>query len=79
MAPGETRLLGLTRQALGNNRFDPTSTQTDEETLVLVHLKRSPLPDVGPDSNLLSDFGGRRSNLDWEDESNELNGPADRP
>lgn len=79
VAPGETRLLGVTRQALGNNRFDPMSTQTDEETLVLVHLKRPPWPDVGPDSNLLSDFGEKRSNLDWEDESNELGDSEDRP
>ncbi len=68
LAPGEARLLGVTRQALGNNRFSPVATQTDQQTLVLVHLKRpAPLP-ARRDQNLLSDFGKPRSNLDWESE-----------
>ncbi|MCH2181448.1 MAG: hypothetical protein MK108_05530 [Mariniblastus sp.] len=84
VAPGETRLLGSTRQTLGNNRFDPVSTQTDQETLVLVHLKRPPLLDARPDSNLLSDFGAVRSSLDWENELDELDeldgqGESDQP
>ena len=72
IAPGEIRLLGVTRQSLGENRFEPLSTQTDQETLVLVHLRRPRLPIARRDRNLMSDFGGARSNLDWQKEIEEL-------
>ncbi|MCH2179394.1 MAG: hypothetical protein MK106_11385 [Mariniblastus sp.] len=72
IAPGETRLLGVTRQSLGSNRFEPLSTQTDQETLVLVHLKRPPLPMARRDLNLMSDMSGGRTSLDWQNEVEEL-------
>ena len=79
IAPGETRLLGVTRQPLGNNQFNPASTQTDQETLVLVHLKRPPLLPARRDSNLLSDFGSVRTNLDWEEEMDAFDDISEQP
>lgn len=40
LAPGECRLIGTTEQRLGRTRFDPEATQTDQQTLVVVHLQQ---------------------------------------
>lgn len=79
MAPGETRLLGVTRQPLGNNQFNPVSTQTDQQTLVLIHLKRPPLLPAQRDSNLLSDFGSARTSLDWEKAMDAFDETSEKP
>ena len=79
MAPGETRLLGVTRQPLSNNQFNPASTQTDQETLVLIHLKRPPLLPAQRDRNLLSDFGSSRTSLDWEEDMDAFDEPSEKP
>ena len=79
MAPGETRLLGVTRQPLGNNQFNPVSTQTDQQTLVLIHLKRPPLLPAQRDSNLLSDFGSARTSLDWEKGMDAFDETSEKP
>ncbi len=79
MAPGETRLLGVTRQPLSNNQFNPASTQTDQETLVLIHLKRPPMLPAQRDRNLLSDFGSSRTSLDWEEDMDAFDEPSEKP
>ena len=71
LAKGEMRLLGVTDQALGTTKFSPASTQTEQQTLVVAHLKRAKLPNPIPDTNTRRDFSGR-SNLDWLDELEEL-------
>ena len=65
LAPGECRMIGLTDQRLGRTKFDPDATQTDQQTLVVVHLKQPPLPDAKRDKNALVDFTGK-SSLDYE-------------
>ena len=67
LAKGEVRLIGVTDEQVGNNVFQPAATQTQQQTLVVVHLKRPPLPEARPDANAIEDFGGN-SNLDWEEE-----------
>ena len=65
VAPGESRLLAVSDQSIGNNRFEPASTQTQQQTLVVVHLQRPALEAAAPDVNAVEDFTGGRSNLDW--------------
>ena len=64
MEIGEVRMLGVTREPVGETQFQPKSTQTDRLTLVLVHLKKGELPPARRDENALADFTGN-SNLDW--------------
>lgn len=63
LAKGETRLIALTNQQIGNNRFQPESTRNQQQSLVVAHLVRPPLPDAAADANAIEDFFGR-SNLD---------------
>ena len=69
LAPGEVRLMGTTDQSIGNNKFKPESTQTRQQSLAVVHLKRPEMPLAKRDVNSVEDFSSR-SNLDWlsEDE-----------
>lgn len=71
LAPGEYRLIGGTDQRLGNTVFDPESTQTDQQTLVVAHLQRPDFPKASPDLNAAEDFTGK-SSLDWERDAKEL-------
>jgi hypothetical protein len=73
LSPGESRLIASLGGQLGRTKFDPAATQTDQQTLVLVHLKRPPLPPATRDQNALTDFTGK-SDLDWEAEMKELDG-----
>ena len=66
LSPGEYRLIGATDQRLGHNVFDPESTQVDQQTLVVTHLKQPQLPLAEPDKNAYEDFASGRSNLDQE-------------
>jgi hypothetical protein len=77
LAPGEYRLIGATSQRLGKTVFDPESTQTDQQTLVVAHLKSSKFPATGPDLNAYEDFTGK-SSLDWEKELKELDDELDQ-
>ncbi|MFK7766327.1 MAG: hypothetical protein AB8B55_03720 [Mariniblastus sp.] len=73
LAPGEYRLIGATDQRLGATKFDPASTQIDQQTLIVAHLKRPPLPLAKRDRNAYEDFARTgRSNLDWENDAKEL-------
>ena len=51
--------------------FDPKSTQVDQLTLVVTHLKQPRLPVAEKDLNAYEDFSSR-SNLDWEREDKEF-------
>lgn len=55
---GEMRLIGQTPQKIGATQFAPESTQTDRQTLLVVHLKKGDLPASKPDVNLVSDVSG---------------------
>lgn len=70
LAPGESRLIAVTDQRLGQTNFDPKATQTDQQTLVVVHLQRPPLRPAKRDFNTMTDFTGK-SDLDWEREMEE--------
>ncbi len=79
IAPGECRMLATTKQRLGRTKFDPEATQTDQRTLVVVHLRRPPLPVAQRDVNAMTDFTGK-SDLDWQrsiDETDALFGEGD--
>ena len=79
IAPGECRMLATTEQRLGRTKFEPEATQTDQRTLVVVHLKRPPLPIAQRDVNTMTDFTGK-SDLDWQrsiDETDDLFGEGD--
>lgn len=65
-SPGEYRLIGATNQRLGHTVFDPKSTQVDQQTLVVTHLKQGSLPVAAPDKNAYEDLV-TRSNLNWLD------------
>ena len=69
IAPGEYRLIGSTAERLGKTAFEPESTQIDQQTLVVVHLKHAPLPLARRDLNSLEEFKTARSSIDWEDEA----------
>ena len=71
LAKGEYRLVGGTDQRLGGSRFEPASTQTDRQTLVVVHLKHPELPTAKPDYNSFEDFKVL-SDLDRERELQEI-------
>ena len=72
LSRGEYRLIGATDQRLGHTVFDPESTQVDQQTLVVTHLKQPKLPRAAPDINAYEDFSSSRSNLDWEAEEKEF-------
>ena len=72
LAPGEYRLIGATHQRLGTTKFDPASTQVDQQTLIIAHLQRPALPIAQRDINAYEDFArSGRSTLDWEKDANE--------
>ncbi|MFT7631103.1 MAG: hypothetical protein ACI87E_002117 [Mariniblastus sp.] len=68
LSQGESRLIGATSQRLGATKFDPESTQTDQQTLVVAHLQMPDLPLAKRDLNGSEDFTRVRSNLDWDDD-----------
>ncbi len=72
LAPGEVRLIGATEQQLGNTRFEPESTQIEQQTLVLVHLQRPPPGPARPDVNRLADVSDATTSLDWEELQKEM-------
>ena len=72
IAPGEYRLIGSSSQRLGNTKFQPDSTQVEQQTLVVVHLQHPKLPLAKPDLNSLEEFTSARSNLNVEEELEEL-------
>ena len=63
LEPGEMRLIGHTDKSIGATRFVPESTQTEQQTLIVVHLKKGKLPPALPDVNAMADFAGP-ANLD---------------
>ena len=72
IAPGEYRLIGSSSQRLGKTKFQPDSTQVDQQTLVVVHLQHPKLPQAKPDLNALEEYKSARSNLNVEEELEEL-------
>ena len=70
LAQGEYRLVGATDQRLGRTVFQPASTQVDQQTLVVAHLKQPKLPIPQRDQNAYEDFVSR-SSLDWEQDEKE--------
>lgn len=67
LAKGEVRLIAVTNEPVGNNVLKPVSTQTRQQTLVVVHLKRPAFAKASPDVNSIEDFTGR-SNLDYDEQ-----------
>ncbi len=77
MAPGEIRLIAMTDQQIGNQAFEPASTQSQQQSLVVVHLKRPPLPVATPDVNSASQIlNAFPSYPDWPEGNDE---PQDMP
>ena len=64
---GEVRLFATTNQPVGNNKFNPESTQTHQQSLAIVHLKRPALPAARRDLNSIEDFASGDSNLSVEE------------
>ena len=62
---GEVRLIASTHQPLGQHRFIPVSTRTDQQTLVLIHLRRPKLSPVQRDENALIDLIDKNADKDW--------------
>ena len=67
----EYRMFASTDEKLGQTKIDPSSTQTDRQTLVVAHLTQPVLPAIRRDSNSLSDLTVS-SNLDVKDEQKTL-------
>jgi hypothetical protein len=65
---GESRLLGVTDQALSLGSLEPEATQTRRQTLVVVHLSHPSLPKARRDVNRYQDEADL-SDLDLEDEA----------
>ncbi len=63
LGKGEIRLLGASDQRIGKTRFDPESTQTTTQTLIVAHLRQPDLPPALRDLNAVVDFTNRRSAL----------------
>ena len=63
LGKGEVRLLGVNRNQIGNTRFDPESTQTQSETLIVAHLRHPDLPPAARDVNSILDFTTARTTL----------------
>ena len=63
LGKGEIRLLGISDQQIGGTRFDPESTQTTTQTLVVAHLRQPDLPPAQRDLNSVLDFTQARSPL----------------
>ena len=69
---GEVRLFATTNQSVGNNKFNPESTQTHQQSLAIVHLKRPALPAARRDINSIEDFSTGDSNLTVDNEPIDL-------
>ena len=52
----EYRMFASTDEKLGQTKIDPSSTQTDRQTLVVAHLSRPSLPKVDRDTNSVGDL-----------------------
>ena len=63
LGKGEVRLLGISDQQIGGTRFDPQSTQTTTQTLVVAHLRQPDLPPAQRDLNSVLDFTQAKSPL----------------
>lgn len=74
LGKGEIRMLGVCDQQIGNTRFDPQSTQTTGQTLIVAHLRQPNLPPARRDVNSILDFTKARSNIDQEDDFDAENG-----
>ena len=68
LGKGEIRLLGICENQIGNTRFDPESTQSTGQTLVVAHLRQPDLPPAQRDLNSILDFTKIRSNIDREND-----------
>ena len=67
----EYRMFASTDQKLGQTKIDPSSTQTDRQTLVVAHLSRPRLPKISRDTNSAADLKVV-SDLDSKKEQNTL-------
>lgn len=68
LGKGEIRLLGICEKQIGNTRFDPESTQSTGQTLVVAHLRQPDLPPAQRDLNSILDFIKVRSNIDQDND-----------
>lgn len=78
LGKGEIRLLGVTDEPIGETRFDPQSTQTTGQTLVVAHLRHAPLEAAARDANSMLDFARPSATLtDAEKEENQKGSLSD--
>ena len=56
LSKDEYRMFASTDQKLGQTKIDPSSTQTDRQTLVVAHLSHPSLPKIRRDTNSASDL-----------------------
>ena len=63
LGKGEIRLVGWTGQQVAQAVIKPAATQTDQKTLVLVHLQRPKLPKMQRESGVFFDY----SKFDFDD------------
>ncbi len=68
LGKGEIRLLGICEKQIGNTQFDPESTQSTGQTLVVAHLRQPDLPPAQRDLNSILDFTKARSNIDRDND-----------
>ena len=68
LGKGEIRLLGICEKQIGNTQFDPESTQSTGQTLVVAHLRQPDLPPAQRDLNSILDFTKARSNIDRDED-----------
>ena len=72
LGKGEIRLIGISDQPVSNTRFDPESTQSTSQTLVVAHLRQPDLPPALRDLNSILDYTKIRSNIttdEFDDET----------
>ncbi len=67
LAVNSFRLYGTTDLDLGSNQILPEATQSDRQTLIVVHLTRPELPTINQDINAPGDLGVE-SNVDFDRE-----------
>ena len=68
LGKGEIRMLGICEKQIGNTQFDPESTQSIGQTLVVAHLRQPDLPQAKRDLNSILDFTKARSNIDRDND-----------
>jgi hypothetical protein len=56
LSPGDVRLIGWTNEDPPGLSIRPRASQEAVRTMVLVHLRRGPLPPARPDTNTRADF-----------------------